>query len=273
MDQNNLEYLKKSLDYLGFGTRLNQVLEDSIYKKLQSFSIGLHQRYIPAEFRSSPEKGVDQMHFELRFNKSRTSDVYYLNAIEASLSRYNASAPVQKRFDLEKDNRMTALQCYKLLCGLSLQKDIFVLDLEDPEGKRNKRVSVWYKLNLDVTDHQGNHPLKWFFPEYGYDLEATFKKYPIIGMDDPEKNEAAIKALRYGNLISLEMELEGKKVPVYLCANPELRRLDIFDQEMRPLTGQQIFPVEQSQVPTPSRGGNVPNPLSVQEQQGSGAKR
>jgi len=242
MDQNNLAYLQKSLDYLGFGTRLNSVLEDAIYKGSRSFSIGINQRYIPAEFRSDPSKGVDIMHFEIRFSRSATSEVYFLNAVEAKLQRYYSTEPVNKRFDIVQDHRMTALQCYKLMCGLSLQKDIFVKDLDNLEKDSRKRVTVWFKLDLGVTDKSGEHPLKWFFPEYGFNLQQTIEKYPFMDFQDEEKKMASIKALSYGNLISLSMELDGKKIPVYVSANPELKRLDVFNTEMVLLTKQQLFP-------------------------------
>lgn len=242
MDQKNLEYLQKSLDYLGFGTRLNAVLEEGVYKGSRSFSIGINQRYIPAEFRSDPSKGVDAMHFEIRFSRSATSEQYFLNAVEAKLKRYNAAEPISKRFDIVKDHRMTSLQCYKLMCGLSLQKDIFIKDLDDLQNESRKRVTVWFKLDLGVTNKDGEHPLKWFFPEYGFDLEKTVEKYPFLDFQDEEKKMAGIKALSYGNLISLSLELEGKKIPVYVSANPELKRLDVFSSEMIALTKQQLFP-------------------------------
>ena len=137
---------------------------------------------------------------------------------------------------------MTALQCYKLMCGLSLQKDIFVKDLDNLEKDSRKRVTVWFKLDLRVTDKSGEHPLKWFFPEYGFNLQQTVDKYPFLDFQDGEKKMASIKALSYGNLISLSMELDGKKIPVYVSANPELKRLDVFNTEMVALTKQQLFP-------------------------------
>lgn len=241
MDEKNLEYLKKTLNYLGFGTRLNQVLEDAIYKKLSDFSIGLNQRYIPTEFRSDASKGVDQMSYSLLFRKSNTSDAYFLNAVDATLKRYNHSEPIHKRFELDWDHRMSALQCYKLLCGLSLQKDIFLQDLDDVNGKRSKRVSVWFKLDLEVRDKDGAHPLRLFFPEYNFDLKTSFDRYPFINLNDEEKKEAALKALQFGNLISLEMELQGKITQVYLSANPASRSLDVYDAGMVRIREAAIF--------------------------------
>jgi len=241
MDTNNFEYLKKSLDFLGFGTHLNKVLEEGIAKQSPSFSIGFNQRYIPSEFKSNPTQGVDQMHFELRFNKSKTSEVYFLNAMDAKLIRYDNPVAIQKRFEMDNHNRISALQSYKLLCGQSFQKDIFVQDLDDLDGNKSKRIPVWHKLDLKVTDKDGEHPMKFFFPEYGFDLALTLDRYPILDMQDTEKRESVIKALRFGNLISLKMEVEGKTIPVYLSADPEFKCLNVYNEHMHPLGNEQLF--------------------------------
>lgn len=242
MNQNNLQYLQKMLDHLGFGTKLNGVLEGAIYKKPESFTIGLNQKYIPAEFRSDPGKGVDMMHFDLQFNKSRETDAYFLNGFEATLKRYNTDQSVSKIFDIEKHHRMTALQSYKLLCGLSLQKDIFLRDLTHSGGDTLERIPVWFSLDLQVTNERGNHPLNRFYPGYGFDLEATVDRYNFMGLEDAQKRDAVIRALKYGNLIELPLELDGKVQSVYLSANPEMKTLNVYSKEMQPIKTEHIFP-------------------------------
>ncbi len=254
MNENNLQYLQKMLDHLGFGTRLNSVLESAMYKKPESFTIGLNQKYIPAEFRSDPSKGVDMMHFDLQFNKSRETDAYFLNGFEASLKRYNTDQSVSKIFDIEKHHRMTALQSYKLLCGLSLQKDIFLRDLTHGSGDTLERIPVWFSLDLQVTNERGNHPLNRFYPGYGFDLEATVDRYNFGGLEDAQKRDAIIRALKYGNLIELPLALEGKMQQVYLCANPEMKTLNVYSKEMQPIKHEQIFP------PTVARNEQVAEP-------------
>lgn len=83
--------------------------------------------------------------------------------------------------------------------------------------------------------------MKLFFPEYGFDLEKTFDRYPIADMQDSEKLDAAIKALKFGNLISLKMELEGKVIPVYLSADPEYKSLNVYDERMQPIRQDRMF--------------------------------
>jgi len=37
MNENNVEYLKKTLENLGFGTKLNEVLETAIRREMPTF--------------------------------------------------------------------------------------------------------------------------------------------------------------------------------------------------------------------------------------------
>jgi len=277
MDQKNLEYLQKTLDYLGFGTRLNEVLESAIYRQPEKFSLGINQRYIPAEFRSDPEKGVDQMRFELNFSKAKETDVYFLNSYEVTLKRYNGTENVNQRFELERDNRMTALQCYKLLCGLSLEKEIYVKNVAQKEEGERVKVPVWFRLDLSVSGNNGNHPLNKFFPGYGYELEKAIEKYPFTGLDDPEKKEAVTRALRFGNLIDLSINIEGKEQGVYVAANPRLKTLDIYSRDMVILRDNQLFSSEQLAEQNPKRitDGLLPPPQVARQlpwQAGEGGK-
>lgn len=161
--------------------------------------------------------------------------------MEAKLTRYNNSLPIEKRFELDSQNRISALHAYKLLCGQSFQKELFVQDLDDLQGNKSKIVPVSHKLDLKVTDKDGQHPMKLFFPEYGFDLAKTFDRYPIVDLQGAEKREAAIKALLYGNLISLKMEIEGKSTQVYLSADPEFKSLNVYNEHMLPFKSEQIF--------------------------------
>ncbi|MCX2476332.1 hypothetical protein OQZ33_18505 [Pedobacter sp. MC2016-05] len=270
MNQNNLEYLQKSLDYLGFGTKLNAALENAISKGEQFFSIGINQRYIPAEFRSQVEKKFDDMHFELKFNRSKNGEVYFLNAMETSLLRYNATEPIVKKFVLDQQNRMSALQSYKLLCGLSFEKPTLILDTDDPGSKQYKKIDLWYKLNFNAVDKLGEHPIKWFFPKHGYDLEQSFSRFPFLELTDNDLRESAIKALRYGNLISLPMEIDGKRQEVYISAEPEDKTLNIYDQKMQSIHPDLIF-AEKIRPVSPQAERSMTG--EQEHQQGSGETR
>jgi len=240
MNESNLEYLKKSLDYLGFGTRLNEVLESAIRRELLKFSLGISQHYTPAEFRGMRSGVKDHMRFELNFSKSNESDMFFLNNYQAVLSKYDHSAPVKQIFDLERDHRMTALQAYRLLSGFAFEKEILVKagaeHVQEPAEKR----PVWLKLNLAVTDSYGNHPLHRFYPEYNFDLEKSVEKYPFY-LAGEDRKEKLLKELKNGGLAELEMMVEGRPLGVFVAAEPQFKTLNIYSRDMARIPDASIF--------------------------------
>lgn len=125
MNEQNLEYLKKSLDYLGFGTKLNDVLESAISREIPAFTLGVNQSYTSSQAKKGPAIGSDQLRVMLNFNRSKQSDMYFLNDYEVTLLKAGSALPIKQVFDLERDNRITALQAYKLLSGNSLERDVY----------------------------------------------------------------------------------------------------------------------------------------------------
>jgi len=65
-----------------------------------------------------------------------------------------------------------------------------------------------------VKDAYGNHSMRIFRPEYGYDLEAALKKYPIKGVKDAEKLQEISKALRSSNIVYGDLQVGRRTAPV-----------------------------------------------------------
>ncbi|WP_209437574.1 hypothetical protein [Pedobacter petrophilus] len=238
MNEQNLEYLKKSLDYLGFGIKLNDVLESAISREIPAFTLGVNQAYSSAQMKKNPALGTDQVRFMLNFNRSKQSDMYFLNDYEVSLLKAGSALPIKQVFDLERDNRITALQAYKLLSGNSLERDVYIKS-ESSEASEKKK--VWFKLSLDVQDAYGNHPLKKFYPEFKFELSDAIDKYPFKGLTDPGK-DGLMKMLRSGHMAQADMLVGKKTVPVFITANPQYKGLDVYDKNMVPIRQDEIFP-------------------------------
>ena len=238
MNEQNLDYLKKSLDYLGFGTKLNDVLESAISREIPAFTLGVNQSYSSAQMRKNPALGTDQVRFMLNFNRSKQSDMYFLNDYEVTLLKAGSAQPIKQVFDLERDNRITALQAYKLLSGNSLERDVYTKS-ENSEATEKKK--VWFKLNLDIQDAYGNHPLKKFYPEFKFDLSDAINKYPFKGLTELGK-DGMMKMLRSGNMVQADMLVGKKSVPVFITANPQYKGLDVFDKNMVAIRQDEIFP-------------------------------
>lgn len=245
MNENNVEYLKKTLENLGFGTKLNDVLETAIRREIPTFSLGITTQMRPAESKDPGSDRTENLNFKINFNRSKESDVYFLNDYQVKLTRKNDPIVREQTFDLARDHRITAVQAYKLLSGLSLEKEVFLktntgeMEQVDPQPQKTP---VWLKLNLDVTDAYGNHPLRVFRPEYGYDLVKTLAKFPIKDIESPDKLQNVLNTLRSGNYYHTDLMIGKKAVPVSIAANPQMKTLDIYDKNMNEIRHETIFP-------------------------------
>lgn len=245
MNEKNLEYLKKLLENLGFGKKLHDVLEAAIRSGKQSFTIGIATKMRPAESKDVNDPRTEHLDFRLNFNRSTESDMYFLNTYNVALTKNGDPIVREQTFDLTRDHWITVLQAYKLLSGLSFEKEIYPRskneNVQTGDGQQQK-IPVWFKLSLDITDAYGNHPLRTFRPEYGYDLAETIGRYPFKELDTPEKLQQALTTLRNGNYYHGQMIIGKKSVPVSVGANPQIKNLDVFDKNMIEIRDDVIFP-------------------------------
>src|SRR3546814_8892294 len=98
------------------------------------------------------------------------------------------------------------------------------------------------KINMDVTEAYGYHPVHRFYPEYGYMLEESLSKYPFISLEDAEKKEGVLKDLKKGKLAEMRLDVNGELVPVFVAANPEMKTIAIYDKQMTELRSGDLFP-------------------------------
>lgn len=242
-NEKNLEYLQKLQNNLGFGDQLNGVLESAISRELPKFSLGISNWHRPPENSDPKAQRTDYISFTLNYNKGK-EDVYFLNSYDVSLFKNGEQlAPRKQTFDLERDHRITALQAFKLLSGMSLEKDIYVR----PKGAaqdapRSEKVKAWFMLQLDIMDANGNHPLKTLRPEYGFDLEKTLLKYPIKALETEAERDEAFKNLRNGNYVHTEITIDKITLPVAISANPLMKSVDIMTKDGTEIRDEDIWP-------------------------------
>ncbi|MFD2968837.1 hypothetical protein [Sphingobacterium bambusae] len=244
MNENNLEYLKKTLDNLGFDNKLNEVLETAIRREMPNFSLGIQTTHRPLDSVDPKAARTEKLSFDINFNRSKDSDMYFLNDYKVTLQQKDNPIVRSQTFNLERDYRVTALQAFKLLSGQAIEKDVFLRTKNEPNRENTpnqERTPVWFKLNLEVKDAYGNHPMRTFRPEYGYDLEASLKKYPIKGLKDAEKLQEVSKALRNGNIVQADLQIGRRTIPVTLAANPQMKTIDILDKDRREVRDEAIF--------------------------------
>lgn len=214
MNQNNLDYLKKGLKYLGFGEQLNEKLENEIKKQPEHFQI-------PAvgDFKDS------EVHYNLDFKKSNQTDMYFFNSYKASLKHEDPEKEKEQTFYINKNAGITAKEAYNLLSGRSVNKN-----LVNAEGQP---YNAWVQLDFTEKDKHDNYMTKQFTPGYGYDLEKTLTKYPVKEMADPDQKEKLIKSLEKGNLHQVTFNKDGNEEKMYISANPQFKSLNVYDHQMK----------------------------------------
>src|SRR5205823_3911156 len=112
MNQENVNYLKDSLKYLGFGETLHTALVQKLAAGKPDFQL---------LFRAS----VDQKSFEavLNFRKSDNSDMYFFNSYTAKLERRDSQTREQT-FYINKGKGITIKEAFNLLEGRSVFKEL-----------------------------------------------------------------------------------------------------------------------------------------------------
>lgn len=121
MENNNLEFLKKNLKFLGFGTSLNAALEAKVSEEQEFFKIG-----VSADFNDRKKDGTigkDKVNYELNFSRSTKANNYFLDSLKVTLN-----GQIQNTFSLGKGNDVTAKEAYNLLNGSSILKKAVLTD-------------------------------------------------------------------------------------------------------------------------------------------------
>lgn len=233
LNEQNFEYLKKSLKYLGFGENLNSALEVRLKEGSDKFTLGAS-----AAFNTPNAK--DMVNYELRFSKSKTTDNYFLNDYQATLEKGNANGtvqePVSRVFTLNKGNDITAKEAYNLLSGRSIQKNAEITDKQNltESGEPTKRKEeVWMKLDFDKKTDQGQFTFKTFYKNYGFDLDKAVTAHPIKELNDPDHRERLMSSLKRGNLQSVTIEKNGTEEKAFVAASPQFKNLSLYDKDLK----------------------------------------
>ena len=147
MNQQNLDYLKDNIKYLGFGEGLNDALADNLKQGKEAFTL---------EYKAE----INQKPFEatLSFRKSDNSDMYFLNNYKASLVR-DSGDQLSQTFYLNKGKGITCKEAFNLLEGRAVNKDLTT--------KEGQVYNAWVQLEFKDTDAKGNYQVNQYHQNYG----------------------------------------------------------------------------------------------------------
>lgn len=217
MNTKNLEFLKESLKYLGFGDKLNVNLEDQIKQQPAEFKLNF-----AGEFdKDSSKKNIE---YTLDFKKSDQSDMYFLNKYQATLKNENPELDKTQTFYITKNSGVTAKEAFNLLSGRAVQKDL--------NNKEGQPFNAWLQLDLNEKDKNDNYKIKYYNQGYGFELELAVNKYPIKELGNAEDKDKLMKSLKKGNLQQVTFIKEGREEKVFVEANPQYKTLNLYDSKM-----------------------------------------
>lgn len=244
MNQNNLDYLKNGLKYLGFGDKLNDELENGIKKEKDRFQIQAVGQFKDAE-----------VTYKLDFSRSQQTDMYFFNRYTASMKhKEDPERNKEQTFYVSKNAGITAKEAYNLLSGRAVNKKLVTAE--------EKPYNAWVQIDFTEKDKHNNYKLRQFTSNYGYELDKTLEKYPIKEMADPELKEKMLRSLEKGNLHQVTFQREGEEEKkMYISANPQFKSLNLYDQEMK-----KVFQENQKKV-QPEPAVRLKEPNNIEKQQ------
>ncbi len=217
MNENNVEYLKERVFFLGFGDKLDAELQKNIHANQDRFQLLTQGEFVTGDKRQL-------VSFELDFAKSKQSDLYFFNNYKATLKHEDPAQERSQTFYINKGNGVTAKEAYNLLEGRAVHKKL--------TSKEGQPYQAWIQLGT-TKEENGNYKVQQYHSAWGFDLQKTLDKLPIREMGDPGAAEHVVKSLEKGNLTAVQYERSGKAENMFIEANPRERNVIVYDSSMR----------------------------------------
>ncbi|ETZ19202.1 hypothetical protein [Pedobacter sp. V48] len=212
MNENNLEFLKNSLDRLDFPAEVGNRLAKEV--ETQKPEIQLTHEV---------NRNNETVQFDLNFRKSNTSDMYFFNGYQATLKTGHDAQDKTQEFRMRSGNNVGADEAFNLVAGRAVQKSMVNGD--------GDAYQAWLKVDFSQKDNYGNHKMDQFSERYGYNLEKALDKFPIAELGRPEERKDLLESLKAGNSIAVSFTKEGKEALLFVEANPRLRTINIKDEK------------------------------------------
>lgn len=212
MNQQNLDYLKNNIKYMGFGDKLNMALENHISAGKPDFKLNFQ-----ATVNNKPFEAI------LNFRKSDTNDMYFFNSYNASLTKSNSEI-VEQTFYVNKGTGITGKEAFNLLDGRSVFKEL--------TNKEEQAYTAWVQLDFKNKDKHNNHVVKQYHDNYGYDLAKALTSLPVKELLSDTKRVELIKSLEKGNIQSVTFAQGNEERKMFVEANPQYKTINIYDAQL-----------------------------------------
>jgi hypothetical protein len=230
MNEQNVNYLKEQVKYMGFGEKLHAELEQRIVKGKPEF-----QLLFQATVNQKPFEAV------LNFRKSDNSDMYFFNSYTAKLDK-NDNKSVEQTYYINKGKGLTTKEAYNLLDGRAVFKEL--------TNKEEQPYNAWLQLDFKNKEKHGNYILKQYHEHYDYDLAKSLSGLPIKELQTDTQRMELVKSLEKGNLQAVTVEHGGRQQKIFIEANPQYKTINLYDGQMYRLKKDDLI---QNQYKAPSQ--------------------
>lgn len=248
MNTKNVDYLKDQMKYLGFGESLHQPLTTAIENGHERFSLKLLSDATTAQGNTAK--------FELFFNKSKDTDMYFFNTYKTELTDKNGNQYKQNSFSVEGTKSITAKESINLLEGRAV-KTVFKFNGEDTE--------LFAKLDFENKTEKGNYKFNFYNKNYGVDVKEILGKSHIVFADQNE-NENLIKSLEKGNLVPSKFVLKGAETTGFVSLNVQYKTMDYFTDDLKPVYTKNLGQGPEANKTTTQKVDPDANPLLSKEE-------
>ena len=211
MNENNLEFLKNTLERMDFPAEVGAKLAKEVETQKPEIKLG-HE----------VNRGNETVAFDLNFRKSDTSDMYFFNSYQATLKAGNETFDKTQEFRIRNGNNMGMDEAFNLVAGRAVQKSMVNGD--------GDAYQAWLKVDFSQKDNYGNHKVDQFSERYGYNLEKALDKFPIAELSKQEERKDLLESLKAGNSTAVSFTKDGKEFLLFVEANPRLRTINIKDE-------------------------------------------
>ncbi|MGC3947996.1 MAG: hypothetical protein QM762_26385 [Chryseolinea sp.] len=219
MKQDNVQFLKDRLFFLGFGDNLHANLEKKIKEGPDKFTLTMQ-----GEFSQGDKKKV--VDYTLDFSKSKKEDMYFVNNYTAKLKGENPEQDKSQKFFLNNGLGVTAKEAFNLLEGRAVYKTKLI-------NKEGNEYNAWLQLNFKEKDKHENHKVKLYSDAWKYDVDKAVSRMPVKDLESAEQKEKIIKSLEKGNLTPVTLKQAGSEEKAFLESNPKDRNVILYDANMR----------------------------------------
>ncbi len=222
----NSKFIKDQLTYLGFGDKsITDKFDEAVSQGPERFTLTVRPE--------TETLAGNKSKFDLNFNKSSQTNMYFFNNFKTTLIDKTDNPMRSQSFHVNSTKGVTAKESLNLLEGRAVST---VLQYKEQESK------VFAKLNFEETNKHGNFRYKTFNENYGVDVKSILSKaenHAGLKLDNATTDKLE-KSLVKGNLIKSDFILNSKQTSGYIALDPEFKKLDFFDSDLKKLYHKQL---------------------------------